>query len=125
MIKTVIAAYDRVIHLSFPYMMVIHGRPSDGKNLRPLSLPIEFLSASSHSHKLKYLAGTLNGSRVLHKRHPSWKIRPRNCASSSNASEGSRKMIDHPPSGQNLSRCSGENRDYLLRRRGKPDRRAY
>jgi UDPglucose--hexose-1-phosphate uridylyltransferase len=62
MIKTVIAAYDRVFNISFPYMMVIHGRPSDGKNYDHYHFHIEFYPPLRTANKLKYLAGSETGA---------------------------------------------------------------
>ncbi len=62
MIKTVISAYDRVFNISFPYMMVIHGRPSDGKNYDHYHFHLEFYPPLRTATKLKYLAGSETGA---------------------------------------------------------------
>ena len=62
MIKIVIAAYDRVFDISFPYMMVVHGRPSDAGNYEHYHFHIEFYPPLRTATKLKYLAGSETGA---------------------------------------------------------------
>ena len=62
MLKTVLAAYDRLFDLSFPYMMVLHQRPSDGGGYEHYHFHIEFYPPLRTATKLKYLAGSETGA---------------------------------------------------------------
>jgi UDPglucose--hexose-1-phosphate uridylyltransferase len=66
MLKTVLAAFDRLFNLSFPYMMVLHQRPTD----RPSAYEcyhfhIEFYPPLRTATKLKYPAGSETGAGVF------------------------------------------------------------
>jgi UDPglucose--hexose-1-phosphate uridylyltransferase len=61
-IKQVIAAYDRLFDISFPYMMVLHQRPTDGGNYEHYHFHIEFYPPLRTKTKLKYLAGSETGA---------------------------------------------------------------
>jgi UDPglucose--hexose-1-phosphate uridylyltransferase len=61
-IKQVIAAYDRLFDLSFPYMMVLHQRPTDGRAYDYYHFHIEFYPPLRTKTKLKYLAGSETGA---------------------------------------------------------------
>jgi len=62
MLKMVLAAFDRLFNLSFPYMMVIHQRPTDGGNYDHYHFHIEFYPPLRTATKLKYLAGSETGA---------------------------------------------------------------
>lgn len=62
MLKTVLVAYDRLFNLSFPYIMVIHQRPTDGENYDYYHFHIEFYPPLRTATKLKYLAGSETGA---------------------------------------------------------------
>ena len=62
MLKTILVAYDRLFDLSFPYMMVLHGRPSDGRDYDYYHFHIEFYPPLRTATKLKYLAGSETGA---------------------------------------------------------------
>jgi len=62
MLKTVLAAYDKLFNLSFPYMMVLHQRPSDGGDYGHYHFHIEFYPPLRTATKLKYLAGSETGA---------------------------------------------------------------
>jgi UDPglucose--hexose-1-phosphate uridylyltransferase len=62
MLKTLLVAYDKLFNLSFPYMMVVHGRPSDGANYDHYHFHIEFYPPLRTATKLKYLAGSETGA---------------------------------------------------------------
>jgi UDPglucose--hexose-1-phosphate uridylyltransferase len=64
-LKAVIAAYDKLFNLSFPYMMVLHGRPSDGDDYDYYHFHIEFYPPLRTATKLKYLAGSETGAGVF------------------------------------------------------------
>jgi UDPglucose--hexose-1-phosphate uridylyltransferase len=62
MLKTVLVAYDKLFNLSFPYMMVLHQRPTDGANYDHYHFHIEFYPPLRTATKLKYLAGSETGA---------------------------------------------------------------
>ena len=62
MLKMVLAAFDRLFDLSFPYMMVIHQRPVDGGVYDYYHFHIEFYPPLRTATKLKYLAGSEMGA---------------------------------------------------------------
>jgi UDPglucose--hexose-1-phosphate uridylyltransferase len=61
-LKGVISAYDKLFDLSFPYMMVLHQRPSDGADYGYYHFHVEFYPPLRTAAKLKYLAGVESGS---------------------------------------------------------------
>ena len=62
MLKMILVAYDKLFDLSFPYMMVLHQRPSDGANYDFYHFHIEFYPPLRTATKLKYLAGSETGA---------------------------------------------------------------
>lgn len=62
MMKTLLMAYDRLFNLSFPYMMVMHQRPTDGADYDYYHFHIEFYPPLRTATKLKYLAGSETGA---------------------------------------------------------------
>jgi len=61
-LKAVLAAFDRLFDLSFPYMMVLHQRPTDGGAYDFYHFHIEFYPPLRTATKLKYLAGSETGA---------------------------------------------------------------
>jgi UDPglucose--hexose-1-phosphate uridylyltransferase len=61
-LKALLTAYDKLFNLSFPYMMVLHGRPSDGGDYGHYHFHIEFYPPLRTAAKLKYLAGSETGA---------------------------------------------------------------
>ncbi len=61
-LKQVLAAYDRLFDVSFPYIMAMHGRPSDGLNYEHYHFHIEFYPPMRTAAKMKYLAGSEAGA---------------------------------------------------------------
>lgn len=61
-LKSVLSAYDKVFEQSFPYMMVLHQRPTDGDNYDYYHFHIEFYPPMRSANKLKYLAGSETGA---------------------------------------------------------------
>ena len=61
-LKQVLAAFDKLFNFSFPYMMVLHGQPSDGENYDFYHFHIEFYPPLRTATKLKYLAGSESGA---------------------------------------------------------------
>lgn len=64
-LKTVLTAYDQVFEKSFPYMMVLHQRPTDGDTYDYYHFHIEFYPPMRTANKLKYLAGSETGAGVF------------------------------------------------------------
>jgi len=61
-LKQLLAAFDRLFDLSFPYIMAIHQRPSDGGDHAHYHFHIEFYPPMRTATKLKYLAGSEAGA---------------------------------------------------------------
>ena len=61
-LKQVLAAFDRLFDRSFPYIMAIHQRPSDGGEYDHYHFHIEFYPPMRTAEKLKYLAGSEAGA---------------------------------------------------------------
>jgi UDPglucose--hexose-1-phosphate uridylyltransferase len=61
-LKAVLVAYDRLFDISFPYMMVLHQRPTDGGTYDHYHFHIEFYPPLRTKTKLKYLAGSETGA---------------------------------------------------------------
>jgi UDPglucose--hexose-1-phosphate uridylyltransferase len=61
-LKAVISAFDRLFDLSFPYMMVVHQRPTDGGSYEHYHFHVEFYPPLRTATKLKYLAGSETGA---------------------------------------------------------------
>ncbi|MDQ3254970.1 MAG: galactose-1-phosphate uridylyltransferase [Acidobacteriota bacterium] len=61
-IKAVLVAFDDLFNISFPYMMVLYQRPSDGKDYDFYGFHIEFFPPLRAANRLKYLAGSETGA---------------------------------------------------------------
>ena len=61
-LKQLLVAFDGLFNVSFPYIMSIHGRPSDGENYDFYHFHIEFYPPMRTAAKLKYLAGSEAGA---------------------------------------------------------------
>lgn len=61
-IKTVGLAYDHLFGFSLPYMMVMHQKPTDGKEHPGAHFHVEFYPLNRTADKLKYLAGCESGA---------------------------------------------------------------
>lgn len=61
-LKQLLTAFDKTFNLSFPYMMVLHGRPSDGADYTHYRFHIECYPPLRTAMKLKYLAGSESGA---------------------------------------------------------------
>jgi UDPglucose--hexose-1-phosphate uridylyltransferase len=61
-LKAVISAYDRLFDISFPYMMVLHQRPTDGGSYEHYHFHVEFYPPLRTQAKLKFLAGSEMGA---------------------------------------------------------------
>ena len=61
-LKQVLVAFDGLFQVSFPYIMSIHQRPSDGGDYDHYHFHIEFYPPMRSATKLKYLAGSEAGA---------------------------------------------------------------
>ena len=61
-LKQVIVAFDGLFNRSFPYIMSIHQRPTDGETYDYYHFHIEFYPPMRSADKLKYLAGSEAGA---------------------------------------------------------------
>jgi UDPglucose--hexose-1-phosphate uridylyltransferase len=61
-LKQVLSAFDRLFDVSFPYIMSIHQRPTDGGNYDHYHFHIEFYPPMRSKTKLKFLAGSEAGA---------------------------------------------------------------
>jgi len=62
LLKTLLTTYDNLFGFSFPYMMVFHQSPTDGKSYPYYHFHIEFYPPYRSRDKLKYLAGCESGA---------------------------------------------------------------
>lgn len=62
MLKTILLKYDHLFGFSFPYMMVLHQRPTNGKAYDYYHFHVEFYPPLRTATKLKYLAGCESGA---------------------------------------------------------------
>ena len=62
LLKGTLVAFDRIFDASFPYMMVLHQRPSDGQDYGHYHFHIEFYPPLRTADRLKYLAGSETGA---------------------------------------------------------------
>lgn len=61
-LKQVLAAFDKVFDVSFPYIMALQQAPTDGENYDFYRFHIEFYPPMRTATKLKYLAGSESGA---------------------------------------------------------------
>ena len=61
-LKQLLVAYDGLFEMSFPYMMVLHQRPTDGGDYDYYHFHLEFYPPLRTKTKLKYLAGSETGA---------------------------------------------------------------
>ncbi|MDI6826973.1 MAG: galactose-1-phosphate uridylyltransferase [Armatimonadota bacterium] len=64
-LKTVLTKYDNLWGFELPYMMVIHQKPTDGKQHNYYHFHIEFYPPYRTPTKLKFLAGSESGAGVF------------------------------------------------------------
>ena len=64
-LKTVLLKYDNLWGFSLPYMMVLHQKPTDGREHGYYHFHIEFYPPYRTKEKLKYLAGSESGAGVF------------------------------------------------------------
>ncbi len=69
LLKRVTVGYDRLFGFSLGYMMVIHQRPTDGKDYPGAHFHIEFYPPNRTATKLKYLAGVESGAGCICQRY--------------------------------------------------------
>jgi len=61
-LKTILQKYDNLFGFSFPYIMVMHQAPTDGKDHNYFHFHLEFYPPYRSRNKLKYLAGCEMGA---------------------------------------------------------------
>lgn len=61
-LKKVLVKYDKLFGFSFPYMMVIHQAPTDGKEYSYYHFHIEFYPPYRSRDKIKFLGGCESGA---------------------------------------------------------------
>jgi UDPglucose--hexose-1-phosphate uridylyltransferase len=61
-LKSVAQAYDALFGFSFPYMMTMHQRPTDGRRHAYYHFHVEFYPPHRTAKKLKYLASSETGA---------------------------------------------------------------
>ncbi len=61
-LKHVLTGFDRLFNFSFPYMMLLHQSPCDGRSHPYFHFHIEFLPPYRSATRLKYLAGCESGA---------------------------------------------------------------
>lgn len=61
-LKTVLAAFDKLFNVSFPYIMALQQAPADGGDYDFFRFHIEFYPPMRTATKLKYLAGSESGA---------------------------------------------------------------
>ncbi|MBF0547940.1 MAG: galactose-1-phosphate uridylyltransferase [Candidatus Riflebacteria bacterium] len=62
LMKSVLQGFDKLFGVSFPYIMAIHQRPTDGKDHDYYHFHIEFYPPLRSAKKIKYLAGSEAGA---------------------------------------------------------------
>jgi len=62
MLKTILVKYDKLFNFSFPYIMLMHQAPTDGKPHKETHWHIEFYPPYRTEKKVKYLAGCEAGA---------------------------------------------------------------
>jgi UDPglucose--hexose-1-phosphate uridylyltransferase len=64
-LKKVLMKFDNVLNMSFPYMMVLHQIPTDGKEYPYYHFHIEFYSPYREKDKIKYFASVEAGAGTI------------------------------------------------------------
>jgi len=61
-LKTVLKKFENLFNMSFPYMMVLHQRPTDGKSYPHYHFHVEFYPPLREKDKVKFFASVESGS---------------------------------------------------------------
>jgi UDPglucose--hexose-1-phosphate uridylyltransferase len=61
-LKDILTRFDGLFNMSFPYMMVLHQRPTDGKPYHHYHFHVEFYPPYREKDKIKYFASVENGA---------------------------------------------------------------
>lgn len=61
-LKKVLKKFDNLLDMSFPYMMVLHQRPTDGKAYPHYHFHVEFYPPYREKNKIKYFASVETGA---------------------------------------------------------------
>lgn len=62
LLKIILQKYDHLFNFSFPYMMIMHQKPTDGKSYPYYHFHIEFYPPYRSRDKIKFLAGSESGA---------------------------------------------------------------
>jgi UDPglucose--hexose-1-phosphate uridylyltransferase len=62
MLKDILTKFDNLFNISFPYMMVLHQRPTDGKPHHHYHFHIEFYPPYREKGRIKYFASVETGA---------------------------------------------------------------
>lgn len=65
LMKVLLTKYDNLWGFSLPYIMVMHQKPTDGKNYDGYHFHVEFYPPNRTKEKLKFLAGTEIGAHTF------------------------------------------------------------
>jgi len=65
MLKDILTRFDNLFQMSFPYMMVVHQKPTDGKPYRHYHFHIEFYPPYREKGKIKNLASVESGAGTI------------------------------------------------------------
>ncbi|MCS7120283.1 MAG: galactose-1-phosphate uridylyltransferase [Nitrososphaerota archaeon] len=61
-LKSILRKFDNLYDMSFPYMMALHQRPTDGKDYPYYHFHVEFYPPYREKGKIKYFAGVETGA---------------------------------------------------------------
>jgi UDPglucose--hexose-1-phosphate uridylyltransferase len=61
-LKDLLTRFDNLFNMSFPYMMIMHQRPTDKKPYRHYHFHIEFCPPYREKGKIKYFASVETGA---------------------------------------------------------------
>jgi len=64
-LKRVLCGFEKLLDTPFPYMMVLHQRPCDGKSYRCYHLHVEFYPPYREKGKIKHFASVETGAGVV------------------------------------------------------------
>ncbi len=64
-LKTVLRKFENLFNTSFPYMMVLHQRPTDGKHYPHYHFHVEFYPPYREKDKIKYFASVESGAGTI------------------------------------------------------------
>ena len=63
-LKEILTRFDSLFQIPFPYLMVLHQKPSDGKKYQHYHFHVEFYPPYRERGKIKYFASVETGART-------------------------------------------------------------